>query len=197
MSLLSATVLLFLVLDPFGNVPFFLLALKNVPAARKHRIILREMLVALGVLVFFLFFGQFLMNLLQISEPSLSISGGIILFLIAIKMLFGGYEEAFLDEKGSEPFIVPLAIPSVAGPSALATVMLLMGREPGRWPEWLAALLVAWFLAGIIVLASSQLHRILGERVLAALERLMGMLLTTVAVEMFIKGLQELLSLKA
>ncbi|MBI4633765.1 MAG: MarC family protein [Deltaproteobacteria bacterium] len=194
MSLLSATVLLFLVLDPFGNVPLFLILLKGLPEERKNRVIVREMLVALGVLIVFLFGGQYLIELLQISEPSLSIAGGIVLFLIAIHMIFGGYERVFASDKITEPFIVPLAIPSIAGPSAIATVLLLMAREPARWPEWLAAVLLAWFATGVIVLTSSRLHRLLGDRLLTALERLMGMLLTTVAVEMFIKGVQRLLA---
>ncbi len=193
MSLLSATVLLFLVLDPFGNIPFFLLVLKEVPENQRGRVIIREMLVALLVLVVFLFGGQHLMNVLQISEPSLSIAGGIVLFLIAIQMLFGGYEKTFSDDNRREPFVFPLAVPAIAGPSALATILLLMGREPARWLEWLAALLLAWLFTGLIVLTSSWLHRLLGGRVLLALERLMGMLLTTVAVEMFIKGVQRLL----
>ena len=191
MSLLSATVLLFLVLDPFGNVPFFLSVLKAVPDERQSRVIIREMLVALVILVVFLFGGQYLMAVLQISEPSLSIAGGIVLFLIAIKMIFGGYEYAFSGYGSEEPFVVPLAVPAVAGPSAMATILLLMAREPGRWPEWLLALLLAWFSCGLIVLTSAKLHRLLGDRILTALERLMGMLLIVVAVEMFIKGIQR------
>ena len=193
MTLFSATVLLFLVLDPFGNIPFFLSVLKNLPDARQIRVIIREMLLALCVLVIFLFGGHHLMTVLQISEPSLSIAGGIVLFLIAIKMIFGGYEQAFAGGNSSDPLIFPLAVLAVAGPSAMATILLLMAREPARWPEWLLALLVAWFFTGIIVLTSAKLHRLLGDRVLSALERLMGMLLITVSVEMFIKGVQQLL----
>lgn len=192
MSLLSATVLLFLVLDPFGNVPFFLCILKELPDKKRSQVIVREMLVALVVLIVFLFGGQYLMTVLQISEPSLSIAGGIVLFLIAIKMIFGEYEHAFSGNDNAEPFIVPLAVPAIAGPSAMATILLLMAREPHRWAEWLLALLLAWFSCGLIVLTSSKLHRLLGDRVLTAFERLMGMLLITVAVEMFIKGTQRL-----
>src|SRR3990172_1897658 len=136
MSLLSATVLLFLVLDPFGNVPFFLSVLKKLPDERQSRVIIREMLVALVILVVFLFGGQYLMAVLQISEPSLSIAGGIVLFLIAIKMIFGGYEYAFSGYNSEEPFLVPLAVPAIAGPSAMATILLLMARGPARWAEW-------------------------------------------------------------
>ncbi len=192
MSLLSATVLLFLVLDPFGNVPFFLVVLKDLPETRRSSVIVREMLIALAILVVFLFGGKYILALLQISEPSLSIAGGIVLFLIAIKMIFGGYEQTFAGPNGTEPLIVPLAVPAIAGPSAMATILLLMAREPHRWAEWLIALLLAWFSTGLIVLTSSRLHRLLGDRALTALERLMGMLLITVAVEMFIKGIQRL-----
>ncbi len=192
MSLLSAIVLIFLVLDPLGNVPFFLCVLNKVEEGRRRTIILREMGIAFGVLVLFLFCGRYLLFFLQISEPSLSIAGGIILFIIAIRMIFYGSERVFDDTLKGEPFIVPLAIPSVAGPSAMATVLLLMAREPARWPEWLAALAAACILSGVILFFSSGLIRLLGERVLVATERLMGMILTTVAVEMFLAALRTL-----
>ncbi|MCE5265069.1 MAG: MarC family protein [Deltaproteobacteria bacterium] len=192
MSILSAAVLLFLVLDPLGNIPFFLCVLNKVEEGRRKPIILREMGIAFGVLVLFLFCGHYLLRLLQISEPSLSIAGGIILFIIALRMIFYGSEKVFEDTLEGEPFIVPLAIPSVAGPSAMATVLLLMAREPSRWPEWLAALAAACLLSGVILFASGSLIRILGERVLVATERLMGMILTTVAVEMFLSAMRRL-----
>jgi len=192
MSVLSAAVLLFLVIDPLGNVPFFLCVLKKVDEHRRRAIILREMAIAFGVLVLFLFCGQYLLLLLQISEPSLSIAGGIILFIIAIRMIFYGSEKVFDDVLKGEPLIVPLAIPSVAGPSAMATVLLFMAREPARWPEWLAALAAACLLSGTILFFSSGLIRLLGERVLVATERLMGMILTTVAVEMFLSAVRTL-----
>ncbi|MCU0581572.1 MAG: NAAT family transporter [Syntrophales bacterium] len=192
MSIFSAALLLFLVIDPFGNIPFFLSVLKHIDYRRQRRIILREMVIALAVLVFFLFAGRYVLLLLDISAPALSMAGGIILFLIALKMIFSDSEEIFGKSPEGEPLIVPLAIPFIAGPSALATVLLLMAREPSRWPEWLAALIVAWFLAACILLLSNQISRVLGARVLIAIERLMGMLLTTIAVEMFIKGIKQL-----
>lgn len=194
MTVLSAAVLLFLVLDPFGNVPLFLVYLKDLPPQRQRRIIVRELGIALGVLVLFLFGGRFLLTVLQISEPSLGIAGGLVLFLIAIHMIFSGAEEIFRGQYPGEPFIVPLAIPLIAGPSAMATVLLLMARQPDRWLEWLTALLVAWLASGIILLLSSPLSRLLGDRGLAALERLMGLLLTTVAVEMFVGGVRKALA---
>jgi multiple antibiotic resistance protein len=192
MSIFSAALLLFLVIDPFGNIPFFLSVLKHIEYRRQRRIILREMVIALGVLVFFLFAGRYILLLLDISAPALSMAGGIILFLIALKMIFSDVEEIFGKSPEGEPLIVPLAIPFIAGPSALATVLLLMAREPSRWPEWLVALTAAWLLAACILFLSNQISRLLGYRVLIAIERLMGMLLTTIAVEMFIKGIKQL-----
>jgi len=193
MTLLSASLLLFLVLDPFGNIPFFLSALRRVDEHRQSRVLLRELTIALAVLVFFLFTGRFLLDLLRISEPSLSVAGGIILFLIAVKMIFPGRRGAGDDLFEGEPFVVPLAIPYVAGPSALATVLLIMSREPERWPEWLAAILIAWTGCSVILVVSRVLRRFFGERGLVALERLMGMLLTTIAVQMFLDGIAQFL----
>ena len=193
MTIFSAALLLFLVMDPFGNIPFFITALKNVDAHRHKKVIIRELLIALFVLVLFLFFGQYILKLLQISEPSLTIAGGIILFLIALKMIFPGPGGVFEENLGGEPFIVPLAIPYVAGPSALASVLLIMSREPGRWLDWLVALLLAWFCSGVIIFLSGSLRRYLGERGLIAMERLMGMILTTIAVQMLLTGIKQFL----
>jgi len=189
----SAAILLFLVIDPFGNIPLFLTILKSVPAERRKGVIAREMLIAFFVLVLFLFAGRYILGYLDISEPSLSIAGGIVLFMIALKMIFIGSEKIFGDIPAGEPLIVPLAIPLIAGPSAVATVLLLMAREPSRWPEWFAALIMAWFVSGLVLLFSDYVGRLLGDRVLTAIERLMGMLLTLVAVEIFVKGARELL----
>lgn len=189
MTLFSAFMLLFLVMDPAGNVPLFLSALEPVAPERRRRVIARELLIALVVLVGFLFFGPALLRALGISESGLAIAGGIILFLIALRMIFpqhGGFAE---DVQG-EPFIVPLAIPFVAGPSAMAAVMLVMSADPLRWPEWLAALVGAWAASSAILLAAPWLRRRLGRRGLVAIERLMGMVLTALAVEMFMRGLR-------
>jgi MarC family membrane protein len=191
MTLLSASILLFLVMDPFGNIPVFLCVLKNLPDEKQQKIIIRELVIALMILILFLALGPHLLEALQISEPSLRIAGGIILFLIAIKMIFGATEELFRDTSGGEPLIVPLAIPSIAGPAAIATVMLLTGQDPNRWPEWLIALLLAWLVTSIILLLSTRLDRILGQRGLTALEHLMGLILTAIAVEMFLQGILE------
>jgi len=186
-TIVSAAILLFLVIDPFGNIPFFLTALKKVPPARHGRVIVRELLVALGVLMVFLFVGPGLMGALQISDPSLTVGGGIILFLIALRMVFPTLMHVETEIEG-EPFIVPLAIPYVAGPSALASVLLLTSREPSRRWEWLAAILLAWSLSGVIILLATRLRHLLGDRGLVAMERLMGMVLVAVAVQMLMTG---------
>jgi multiple antibiotic resistance protein len=191
MSWLSAAIILCLVMDPIGNVPPFAAVLSPFPAERQRRIIFREMVIALGVLLVFLFMGKRLLALLQMSDPALSIAGGIILFLTAIRMIFRTAANIFECEDGGEPFIVPLAIPLIAGPSAMATVILIASREPGRWLDWLLALLVAWFVSGVILMASPALSRLLGKRGTDAVQRLMGLLLTGIAVQMFLAGVKE------
>jgi multiple antibiotic resistance protein len=187
MTFVSAFVLLFLVMDPAGNVPMFLAALKPVASERRRRVVLRELLIALGVLLVFFFAGPYLLRVLGISEPSLTIAGGIILFLIALRMIFPSHGTLGEDLEG-EPFVVPLAIPFVAGPSAMASVMLLVSGEPARWPEWLGALVLAWAASATILLLANRLSRFFGQRGLIAVERLMGMVLTAIAVEMFMRG---------
>ena len=192
MSVISAMALLFLVMDPIGNIPMFMLSLKHLPEERHRPIIIRELLIALGVLVIFLFAGEHILSILQISQASLGIAGGIIIFLIAIKMIFTGSEKIFKGSSNGEPFIVPLAIPLVAGPSAMTLVILMMAREPEGWYKWLASIFCAWLLSSLVLLSSKRISRILGDKGLAAVEKLMGMLLTTVAVEMFIGGIKQL-----
>jgi multiple antibiotic resistance protein len=191
MSALSAAVLLFLVMDPLGNIPLFVVVLKDVEEHKRTRIVLREHFIALVVLSVFLFAGPFLMDLFQIRGPALSVAGGIILFLIALRMIFAEPEDVFGQMPGGEPFIVPLAVPFIAGPSAMTTVLLLATQHPDRWQDWMLALLGAWLASIFILLMSTQLSRALGSRALAAFERLMGMLLTAIAVQMFMDGVRR------
>lgn len=194
MTLLSAVVTLLLVMDPLGNVPSFLAVLRDVPAARRRPIILRESLIAFGILLLFLAVGPHLMAVLRLEEPSLSIAGGIILFLIAIKMIFPHGKAMFSDLPAGEPLVVPLATPLIAGPSAMATVLLLVTREPDRFLEWGIAVTVACAITTAVLLLCTPLHRLLGERGLLALQRLMGMILTTIAVQMFLTGVRNFLA---
>jgi multiple antibiotic resistance protein len=191
MSTLSAAMLLFLVLDPLGNIPLYVILLKDTPARRRPWVIVRELLIALAVLVVMMFAGRYLLAALAISQPALRIAGGLILLIIALMMVFGDPAKVTPAVMQGEPLIVPLAIPAVAGPSAMSTVILLMAQEPQMWPQWLAALGGAWLASGILLLLSSPLGRLLGSRGLSALQSLMGMLLTTVAVNMFIDGVRE------
>ena len=194
MTTLSAALLLFLVMDPIGNTPVFLSLLAGLEARRARTVLFRELLIALGVLLVFLFGGRYILDWLQISEPALSISGGVILFLIAVKMIFSDAAEIFGRAPKGEPFIVPLAVPLIAGPSAMTTVLLLRARQPGDWPSWLFALLLAWLATGVILSFAGFFGRLLGARGALAIQRLMGMLLTTVAVEMFLAGLRKFLA---
>lgn len=196
MTFWSATIMLFLVMDPLGNIPIFLSVLKDVDRRRRSRIIIRELLIALFILLCFMFFGNNIMNALSISGPSLSIAGGIILFIIAIRMIFPLRHQALMGEQlDSEPFIVPLAIPLVAGPSAIATVMLLASKEQARISEWLIALLIAWLISSIILFFSDFFRKIFRRRGLAAMERLMGMILTAIAVQMFLDGVANFIGI--
>ena len=190
-SFASAVVILVLVADPLGNIPVFVALLQNVEPARRVRVIVRECAIAAAVLVAFMLFGREILALLGLSDRSLNIAGGVILFLIALRMVFRQDENIFGGLPAGEPFIVPLAIPLTAGPAALATLMLLMARDPAAWLIWLVALLMAWSIAGLILLSADRLARLLGRRTLTAIERLMGLVLTAVAVQMFIDGVGQ------
>lgn len=191
MTTLSAALLLFLVIDPLGNIPMFMTTLKKVETSRQRKVVVRELIIALLVLVGFLFLGQYLLQLLHLSETALTTAGGIILLIIAIKMIFPSHHSGLQQDVEGEPFIVPLAIPYVAGPSAMATALLMMSREPERWLDWLLAVLIAWFASAVIIYFSSYFAKFLGEKGLIAIERLMGMLLITVAVQMLLTGIAE------
>ena len=189
MNIYTATVTLILVMDPLGNIPVFLSVLNSVERKRRRMIVLRETFIAFIILLLFLFFGKNILESMQISGPALSVAGGIILFLIAIKMIFPSEENPKRSAQITEPFIVPLAIPLIAGPSALAFVMLLANQAPQHIWQWALALLIASLVCTVILVFADFLRKILGERGLIAIERLMGMILTTMAVQMFLTGI--------
>jgi MarC family membrane protein len=196
MTLASAAILLFFVMDPIGNVPLFVAAVQHVDPARRLWVVARELLIAYLILAAFLFVGRPVLETLGISEPALTIAGGIVLFLIALRMAFPAMHGPLAERVDGEPFIVPLAIPYVAGPSALATVLLLASRDPGRQFELLMAITAAWAASAVILLASAPLGRFLGAKGTMAIERLMGMLLVAAAVQMFLDGLGRVPSAK-
>jgi multiple antibiotic resistance protein len=196
MKLLSAVVTLFLIMDPIGNIPFFLSALKDVREERRLKVILRELVIAFGVMLVFLFAGKSLLDVLHVRQESISVAGGIVLFLISLRMVFpqeGIASTEPTDPNDGEPFIVPLAIPFVAGPSILATILLL--QRSGEYVIWdlVLATFCAWAASTVILLLSPGIAKLLGRRGLTAIERLMGMLVVMISVQMFVDGLSQYL----
>jgi multiple antibiotic resistance protein len=192
MDTLSAILLLLTIMDPLGNVPAFISALRPVPQERRWRVIARELLFALLIMLTFLLCGRWLLGLLHLREEALFISGGIVLFLIALKMIFPD-PKPLLEEVHSEPFIVPLATPFIAGPSVLASLLVMVNSQPEATGKWLVALLVAWAISAAVLLLSPVIARVLKERGAMAVERLMGMLLVMISVQMFLNGLEHYL----
>lgn len=186
LHMLSMSVALFLLMDPIGNVPLFIALLKNIPAKKQKKIIMRELLFALCIIFFFWLLGEPLLKFLNIQMPTILISGGIILFLIALKMIFPSQESEKIESRNKEPFIVPLATPLVAGPAVLAAVMLYSGSESAL--SCVGAIIIAWIASTLILLGSSFLKNLLGDKGLIACERLMGLILTLLAVQMFLEG---------
>ncbi|MGA8031976.1 MAG: MarC family protein [Casimicrobiaceae bacterium] len=189
-EIFSAAILLLLVIDPFGNVPIVIAALANVRPERRVRVVLRECAAAFVILLGFMLGGRVFLQWMQLSEVSLAIAGGIILFLIALRMVFHHPEGVFGDPPGAEPFVVPLAIPAIAGPSALATVMLMVSRDPAHRLAWVVALTIAMTVTTVVLLGAHRLQRALGERGMVAVERLMGLVLTALAVQMLLDGVR-------
>jgi len=188
---ISAFVLILLVLDPLGNVPVTLALMRPVPPEHRNRVILRECILALVVLLLFLVFGDGVLRLLGLSQSSIGIAGGIILFLIALRMVFESSEKVFGGLPQGEPFIVPIAVPILAGPSALATVILLGTRQSVTPFQAAGAIVLAMAVTVAVLLQATRIVRWLGERGVEAMQRLMGLLLTAIAVEMFLKGLSS------
>jgi small neutral amino acid transporter SnatA (MarC family) len=188
MTIASAALLLFLILDPLGNIPVFLGLLRSLPPQRQRIVVMRELLIALGVLMVFLWGGRYALELMHLRQESVSIAGGIVLFLIGLRMIFPPPEGIMGELPGGEPFIVPMAIPLVAGPSAMAAVMLMGSKDADRLGDWSMALLVAWAATAAILFCATALYRWLGTRVLTAVERLMGMLLVAISVQMLLDG---------
>ena len=189
-DLFSTTILLLFVIDPFGNVPLVVGALRSVPPGRHLTVVLRECFFAYVILIGFMIGGNSFLTTLRLSETSLSIAGGIVLFLIALRMVFHAPEAVFGYADGEEPFLVPLAVPAIAGPSALATVMLLASRDPQRIGWWVLALSLAMAISTAVLASSGWLERMLGARVITALQRLTGLVLTALAVEMLLAGVR-------
>ena len=187
----TAAVTLFFIMDPLGNVPVFNAILSNFDSARRSRIVARELVLALVILFLFLFTGNAILGFLGLSESSLSIAGGILLFIISLRMIFPGRSSLAEVEQDGEPFLVPLAVPLIAGPSTIAILLLLSSSQPDRVMEWSIALLLAWLGTTVLLVASPFLMEKLGTRGSRALERLMGMILVILATQMLLNGIRD------
>lgn len=191
MTIFSAALMLFFILDPLGNLPVFNHHLADVPRQRRKKVILRECLIALGVLLLFLVAGKSFMQILGLKEQTLTLGGGVVLFLIALKMVFPEHGiGTSIERSAEEPFIVPLAIPLIVGPSALAYVLLLASNHPERQLDWMLAIGMAWAATTVILLAAPRIESLLGQRALRAIEKLAGMLLILLALQMILDGWQ-------
>ena len=190
-SFLSALVLLLLVLDPLGALPIFISVMRGVSPQRRLRVALRESLIAFCILVAFMFGGGTFLELMHLSERSLEVAGGVILLIIALRMVFAHSEGAYEPEAGREPLVFPLAVPLLAGPSAMATVLLLASRQPDRVLDWIAALALAMTVSGLVLIGADRIRRWIGDSMVTATEKLMGLVLSAIAVEMILAGLKR------
>jgi multiple antibiotic resistance protein len=186
---LSAAIMLFLIMDPLGNLPIVMSVLKPFEPKRRIVILVRELFFSLGILLVFLYSGDKILAFLNIKQETVSIAGGIILFLIALRMIFPSPGGVMRLPEGEEPFLVPLAIPMIAGPSSMAALILLSNQAPGRIIDWTMALGAAWLASAIILLFSNQFFKLLGEKGLSAMERLMGMILIMLSIQLFLDGI--------
>ncbi|GLR72365.1 YhgN family NAAT transporter [Agaribacter marinus] len=185
----AAAIMLLLIMDPLGNLPIFMSVLKHIEPKRRKVVVIRELLIALTILFIFLFIGQGLLEFLQVEQETVSIAGGIILFVIAIKMIFPSSGGIMNLPDGEEPLIVPLAVPMIAGPSTMAALILLANQSPDKMLHWSIALSIAWVISASILLLSNKVHKLLGEKGLRAIERLMGMILIMIAIQMLLNGI--------
>lgn len=196
MSLFSVTLVLLLIMDPIGNISSYLSLVKELNPKREKWIVLREMLIALVFMIGFNYLGEYLFNFLEISETAVRLSSGVILFLIAIKILFTAQDSVRANLPKGEPFIFPFAIPLIAGPALLATIMLYAHLEPLQ-SVMIIAILIAWFISVIILAFAAPIKKLLGENGLMACERLIGMVLVLIAVQCFLEGIQLFWSARA
>lgn len=190
MTLISIAIMLFLIMDPIGNITTFLKLLDNVEPSKRAKIILREMLIALGVMVVFNFIGEYIFDVLDVSVTTVRLASGVILFLVAIKILFPSLDSPRANLPPGEPFITPIAIPLIAGPALLATIMLFTKLEDSQPVMW-GAIFIAWAAALAVVLSAKRLQTILGPNGLLACERLMGIVLIMLAIQRFLEGVKQ------
>lgn len=192
-EIIASALTLFFIMDPLGNIPVFLSVLNKVPEEKRKKILMRELLIALAIMLLFLFAGSSILSTLHLSQEAVAIGGGLVLMIIAIRMIFPSRGGVMGDDDDDEPFIVPLAVPMIAGPSVIATLILLVETNPEQIGASLTALLLAWGVSAVILYFSTSLYKILGHRGLKAIERLMGMILISISVQMLLNGFKSFL----
>ncbi len=190
-NFLSAFILLLLVMDPLGSLPIFIPVMRQVAERRRRWVAVREVGIAFGVLFAFMFLGEAFLRVMHLSERSLEVAGGVILLMVAIRMIFSHEGGVYGTPEGKEPLIFPLAVPLLAGPSAMATVLLLASRQPDRVATWVGALACAMAVSLVVLLLCDRIRQWVGDSVVAAVEKLMGLVLTAIAVEMILAGLKR------
>lgn len=191
-EIIVAAITLFLVMDPFGNIPLFITILKKVPNERKTKVLVRELFFALVIMLIFLFIGRHILNLFEIKQSSLSIAGGIVLFIISLSLVFGkGIDSMASSDSDKEPLLVPLAVPLIAGPASLSVILLLSAKAPTHTGSWLFALLLAFAVNSIVLLLSFPISRFLGKSGMQAMERLMGLILALMSINMIMNGIEQ------
>lgn len=191
MSLPEQILLLVLVTDPFGNLPLVLSALGRLEAGAYRRAVLRESLFAFAVLLLLGWGGAGLLRTFGITEPALHIGGGVILFLLSLRMIYGGPQGAFQDGYAADPLLVPIAVPAIAGPAAIATVILLRTQQQVLLGQLALGLLGALLVTLVMLLPGRSIALWLGPRGLNALEKLTGLLLNLIAVNMILEGVRR------
>lgn len=187
----SAALTLFFIMDPLGNVPVFNAILSKFDRSRRARVVARELCIALAILLGFLFAGNSILSFLGLSQSSLNIAGGLLLMIISVRMIFPAPGKNEEYEGTDDPFLVPLAVPMIAGPSTIAILLLLSSSQPDRLAEWSIALFLAWLGTTVLLVASPYLLSVLGERGSRAMERLMGMILVILATQMLLNGIRD------
>lgn len=188
MHTLSLAFTFFLILNSLGLIPTVLHILGSIEEKGRKWVIFREMSIALILILLFNFLGEVFFDWLQISPSNIQMAGGLILFLIATRMIFPGNRKIEWLEEGEKPFVAPIATPLVAGPSILATVMVYAKEQESIW-VMVSAIVIAWAVSLIILLSSSFLQRTLTDKGLVALQRLMGLILTLISVQMLLQGI--------
>lgn len=188
MSLFSIALTFFLVTNPIGNTPAIVALVKDFDFERQKKILFRESIFALLIAIFFQFFGEVFLGMLNVKDYAVTISGGILLLLTSIRMIFPSDKTpGKVQQKKQDPFIVPIATPLLSGPGLLTIIMLYARQEPSEL-KILFAILIAWVGVIAVLAAAPYLQKLIGKKGLMALEQLMGMILALISTEMIVNG---------